>query len=128
MRGHAFIAEMSASAFDQYAVQFALEHMQPLDEAAAARVRHDAHPDVLHVRLEGASVKIDQIRKVIAEASQKPYEGGRRVICIHNAGSMTQQAQNALLKSLEEPLDCNTYLLLCSSVAPLLPTVRNRFF
>lgn len=126
MRGHAFIAEMSANSFGEYATAFAIEHMQPLSAAAAERVRTGSHPDFLQIYPDGNAVKIGQVRELIAEAAQKPYEGGMRLIAIHAADSMTAQAQNALLKSLEEPNGSTIFLLLCESAERLLPTVRSR--
>jgi len=66
-----------------------------------------------------------------AEALQKallvrPYEGGRRVIIVPDAQNMTEEAQNKLLKVLEEPPSDTFIMLLATTLAPFLPTVLSR--
>jgi DNA polymerase III subunit delta' len=56
----------------------------------------------------------------------KPYEGGRAVVVVQNAHDMTPQAQNALLKTLEEPPEHAVLMLLAESLSPLLPTILSR--
>ena len=73
-----------------------------------------------------SSIPIDDIREMIRLCSSYPFEGGNRVILINNADDMTPQAQNCLLKILEEP-PANTYFILTSSHSEkLLVTVRSR--
>ncbi len=85
------------------------------------------HPDVRIVSPEGLSVKIDQIREIKKEMSLKPRrDGGFRVTIIEGAEKMTTEAQNSLLKLLEEPPDRAVFVLVSQNPSGLLPTVRSR--
>ena len=73
-----------------------------------------------------SSIPVDDIREMIRICSQYPLEGGNRVVMIPDADNMTFQAQNSLLKILEEPPK-NTYFLLTSSHPDkILSTVKSR--
>ncbi len=94
------------------------------------------HPDIVVIEkgkplsaetTKGRSaIPVDDIREVIRICSQYPFEGGNRAVIIYDAENMTAQAQNCLLKILEEPPQ-NTYFFLTSSHPDqLLTTVRSR--
>ena len=72
------------------------------------------------------AIGIDQVREVQREASLKPYEGRYRVFIFDGAESMSEEATNALLKTLEEPPDQVMLVLLTTDYAQLLPTVLSR--
>lgn len=86
------------------------------------------HPDVTYLRpeKERKNIVVDQIRELVAMAGEHTYAGGRRIICVEQAEKMNPQAQNALLKTLEEPQAENVFLLLCEDTALLLPTIVSR--
>lgn len=85
------------------------------------------HPDFLITAPpEGGTIKIDQIRRLIADMGSRPLEGGGRVCLIESAQKMTAESQNALLKSLEEPEPGNVFLLTADNPRKLLPTIRSR--
>lgn len=86
------------------------------------------HPDVLWVRRRSdkTGIAVDQIRGLQAAIKVKPYQAGKRVCLIENAHLMTQQAQNALLKILEEPPSHTLFFLLAESTSALLPTILSR--
>ena len=63
---------------------------------------------------------------IVDALSRSALEAGRRVVVIENAERMTPQAQNALLKSLEEPDESTRFILTASGDAGLLSTVRSR--
>ncbi len=71
-------------------------------------------------------ISIDQVREVEHEVSRPPVEGRRRVVLILNAENLTLEAQNALLKVLEEPPEHTVFLLVSSSPTAVLPTIRSR--
>ncbi len=87
------------------------------------------HPDIITIREQDSrrrTISVDLIRQYRADAFIKPNEADRKVYILPDADTMTREAQNALLKTLEEPPDYLLFLLLCSSSASLLPTIRSR--
>lgn len=85
-----------------------------------------SHPDLEVIRTEGLSLKIDEVREIIARASWEPSSSRFRVVVIEDAERLTESAANALLKAIEEP-GARTIWLLCSpTVEDVLPTIRSR--
>lgn len=85
------------------------------------------HPDVIYVRTEKKSIGVDEIREQILETVDlKPYRFACKIYIIENADTMTIQAQNALLKTLEEPPGYARFLLLAEQAEAFLPTIRSR--
>ena len=86
------------------------------------------HPDIIEVGGDGSarSFHIDAVRAVREDAYVLPNEAPRRAILLIGAHNMTEQAQNALLKILEEPPSHVVFLLTCDNRAQLLPTVQSR--
>ena len=83
--------------------------------------------DVLTVsRGERAGIGVDPIRTVVETLYVTPNDGERKFYFIEEAHLMTQQAQNALLLSLEEPPPYVLFFLLCEDATLLLETVRSR--
>jgi len=90
-------------------------------------VRTGVHPDVSVVEPEGAtSLGVDQARAVVARASLRPVESDRSIFLFPEAGSMTEQAANALLKTLEEPTASVVFLLVAESEDDFPATVASR--
>ena len=101
---------------------------------ACRLVAHGSHPDVHRLRPEGPGRQVviggpgkpRGIRDVIAELALLPVEGGARVAIVESAHRMNEDAQAALLKTLEEPPARTTIVLCADSEEPLLPTIRSR--
>lgn len=84
------------------------------------------HPDLMLIAPENNRIPIDRIREAISFSGMKSYEEGRRVILIDDAHAMGAEAQNALLKLLEEP-PCQQWIFLVTEKPQmLLATVRSR--
>ncbi|HET7826431.1 MAG TPA: DNA polymerase III subunit delta' [Anaeromyxobacter sp.] len=108
------------------------------------KIAKGIHPDVLFLREERAMVKagawepkggrspskdivVDQVRDLVdRRLALKRFEGRRRFVVVDPADAMNPQAQNALLKTLEEPPEDTTLVLVASSPDSLLPTIRSR--
>jgi DNA polymerase III subunit delta' len=110
-----------------------LNCLSPVDGTACGtctvcgRIARDAHPDVMTIEPgDSGSIKIDQVRAAIDRAVFRPFEGRRRVTIIDEADALVGAAQNALLKTLEEPLPASVFVLVTSRPDTLLPTVRSR--
>jgi len=86
------------------------------------------HPDYICLDLEEGkkNISISQIRRMTRMISARPNEARYRVVCIHSAGQMNVQAQNALLKVLEAPPEQTFFILCADDGAPLLPTILSR--
>jgi DNA polymerase-3 subunit delta' len=97
------------------------------DCASCRRIARAVHPDVTLVEPgDGGSIKVEQIREVVERTGYKPFEGRRRVVIIDSADLMVPAAQNALLKTLEEPPSSLLLVLVTSRPDMLLPTVHSR--
>ena len=84
------------------------------------------HPDVGMVVAPKRVLQVDQMRHIEREANYRPYEGRARVFLIEDADKLNEQAENALLKVLEEPPHTTHIVLLTSRPGMLLPTVHSR--
>ncbi len=91
------------------------------------RIRRKLHADVLLVAPgENEPIKIDQMRAAIEHSRYRPFEGRRRCVIIDDADMLLPAAQNALLKTLEEPPPTSLFVLVSSRPDMLLTTVRSR--
>lgn len=92
------------------------------------KVRRGIHPDVFTItRLDNKKeILVEQVREAVNGALLLPNEAARRVILINGADTMNINAQNALLKLLEEPPRHIALVLVTASPGALLPTVRSR--
>jgi DNA polymerase-3 subunit delta' len=106
---------------------------QPVDGDACGecqscrRIARRVHADVLYVEPgDTGAIKIEQIRDVVEKSGYRPFEGRRRFIIIDQAEAMVGPAQDALLKTLEEPPNATTFILVTASPGTLLPTILSR--
>ena len=86
------------------------------------------HPDIIHVTHEKPNtISVDDIRvQVNDDIVIRPYSSKYKIYIIADADLMTAQAQNALLKTIEEPPEYAVIMLLTENAETLLPTIRSR--
>jgi DNA polymerase III delta prime subunit len=104
--------------------------MGDMETRTAKRIRDRNHPDVLWLGEDEKvrSLKIAEVREVISWCALKPYEGPWKVVIVEGAERLTVDAQNAFLKTLEEPPAQTLFCLLVESTDNLLETIRSRAF
>jgi DNA polymerase-3 subunit delta' len=96
------------------------------DCQACRTARAGSHPDVEVVTPGGLSLGVDFVRGLVRRAALAPSVDSWQVIVVEDADRLTEQAANALLKSLEEPPGRGIWLLCAPSVDDVLPTIRSR--
>ena len=84
------------------------------------------NPDFSIIEPDGNSIKIEQIRELQKKIQEKPIISNNKVYIIDDADMMTQEAQNCLLKTLEEPPEYATIILIGSNENLFLPTIKSR--
>jgi len=84
------------------------------------------HQDVEIMKIDGLTIKVDEIREVVSRASWTTSTSNWRVIVVEDSDRMTESAANALLKSLEEAAGSTVWLLSAPSPGDVLPTIRSR--
>mgnify|MGYP002680582630 FL=1 len=114
-----FISSMDADASLSLARRAAALCISGRDDEEAVKNDPDYH------YLAGGETGVNEIRAIIEELSKASFEGGMRAIVISNAHAMTREAQNALLKTLEEPPK-GVIFLLCGNADGMLSTIISR--
>lgn len=122
--GKEFIAKIFAMA-----LQCEAEGVEPCNECRSCKQTLSKNqPDIIYVSHEKPNtVSVDDIRlQVNNDVAIKPYSSRYKVYIINEAEKMTPQAQNAILKTLEEPPAYAVIILLVSNINTLLPTILSR--
>ncbi|WFR57466.1 DNA polymerase III subunit delta' [Anaerocolumna sp. AGMB13025] len=87
----------------------------------------DNHPDIIRVTHEKASIGVDDVRiQINNDILVKPYSSTYKIYIIDEAEKLTEAAQNALLKTIEEPPAYAVIMLLTNNLNALLPTILSR--
>jgi DNA polymerase-3 subunit delta' len=134
---HAYLITGSPGAgVGELASRFAEALLCPTDPegcgvcSSCDRARRGLHPDLLRAGLDreagNKEVKVEAIRDLCAALQLKASEGGRKVALLADADRLSASAQNALLKTLEEPPPGTVLILACEAEERLLTTVRSR--
>ena len=84
------------------------------------------HPDFKLIVPDGKNIKIEQIREFQTKLYEKPVISSKKVYIIDDADLMTKEAQNCLLKTLEEPPNYIVIILIASNESKLLNTIKSR--
>jgi DNA polymerase III subunit delta' len=105
------------------------EQTEPCMECHSCKqIMHDAQPDLIYVSHEKPrTITVDDIRsQLVADVAIRPEESKYKVYIIDEAEKMNEAAQNALLKTIEEPPEYAVILLLTTSASVFLPTITSR--
>lgn len=103
--------------------------MRPCNQCRSCRQAINSnHPDIIYVTHEKPNViSVDNIRQQVnGDIAIKPYSGAYKIYIIDEAEKMNVQAQNALLKTLEEPPEYAVIILLATRAEAMLPTILSR--
>ena len=84
------------------------------------------NPDLTIIEPDGNNVKIEQIRELNRKVVEKPIVSNKKVYIINDGQNITKEAQNALLKTLEEPPEYVIIILITTSESAFLPTIKSR--
>lgn len=84
------------------------------------------NPDYSYIEPDGKTIKIEQIREIQSKVVEKPVNSGKKVYVINDADLMTKEAQNCLLKTLEEPPEYIVIILIVSNENKMLTTIKSR--
>lgn len=119
-----------AEAFAVFLNEKGTETFGETGSTVAEKIKNRNHPDVywLGEDEKSKSIKIEEVRNISGWVSLKPYEGEWKVFIVCEAERLTVEAQNALLKTLEEPPAHTVFCLLAQSKDNLLETIRSRSF
>jgi DNA polymerase III subunit delta' len=85
-----------------------------------------SHGDVTLMHSERLSIRVDEVRELVRKAAMSPTGGRWQVLVIEDADRLTEQAADALLKSVEEPAARTIWLLCAPTVEDVVPTIRSR--
>lgn len=106
----------------------------PSDDPVFSRVASGGHADLLHIARnydeakgkQDATLKVEALRKIEPFLRKTSSEGGWRIVLIEDADTMNRNAQNAILKILEEPPANVLIILIAHRPGMLIPTIRSR--
>ena len=100
---------------------------KPCKECVSCRQMESGNqPDVIWVTREKASLGVDEIREQLCNTMDiKPFSSPYKIYLVLEAEKMTEAAQNALLKTIEEPPEYGIVILMTSNISALLPTIQS---
>jgi DNA polymerase-3 subunit delta' len=94
--------------------------------SSCLKIDHGNHPDVITIKVQGQSIRIQEIRELQEQMKFSPFEGGKRIFIAVDADRMNIASANAILKTLEEPSASNILVLLTARPHQLPATVLSR--
>ena len=122
--GKEFITKVFAAA-----LQCEKQGTEPCGECHSCKqIQSDSHPDIIYVRHEKPnSIGVEDVRSQInGDIMLMPYSSPYKIYIINEGELLTEQAQNALLKTLEEPPAYAVLIILTTNLEALLPTIQSR--
>lgn len=112
-----------------FAKEFAKLILEKNTENSDSKLEHATEeniPDLKLIEQEEGKIKIEQIRALQEKISEKPIISNKKIYIINNADTMTKEAQNCLLKTLEEPPEYAILILIATSESAILSTIKSR--
>lgn len=104
-----------------------LEEEKPCNKCKACiEFETSNNPDYNEITTQENSIKIEQIRLMQSKVAEKPIISNKKIYIINDSEKMTKEAQNCLLKTLEEPPEYITIILITSNESMILNTVKSR--
>ncbi len=122
--GKEFVARIFAMA-----LQCEKDGVEPCHEChSCIQSLSDNQPDIIYVKHDKPNtIRVDEIREQVnGDVAIKPYSSKYKIYIIQEAEKMNQEAQNAILKTLEEPPEYAIIILLTTNLDTLLPTILSR--
>ena len=103
-------------------------YSKPCDQCKSClEFNNDNHPDFYYIGLKDeSSIKIETIRKMQSKVQELPIVSKKKVYVIDDSEYMTKEAQNCLLKTIEEPPEFVTVILITSNENQILNTIKSR--
>lgn len=130
---HAYVFTGRGGEDQALALAAALCCMHPGEDGSACgscqaciNIANSVYPDVRVFDPEGASHRVERMRKLVEQACLTPIAGTKKCFIIRQAENMSDEGANTLLKLLEEPEEDTVLVLLASSPDALLPTILSR--
>ncbi|MCD2255447.1 DNA polymerase III subunit delta' [Agrilactobacillus fermenti] len=104
-----------------------LEQGRPCGQCSECRrIQQGNHPDVIQIKPDNQTIKVESIRYLKSELYKSGMEGNRRVFIVTDAEKMSVNASNSLLKFLEEPASDALIVLTTTAKSQILPTILSR--
>lgn len=104
-----------------------LEEEKPCNNCKACiEFETSNNPDYFEIDTQENSIKIEEIRQMQSKIAEKPIISNKKVYIINDSEKMTKEAQNCLLKTLEEPPEYITIILITSNENMILNTIKSR--
>ncbi len=105
----------------------------PIDDPVFTKVASGGHPDLRYIErplndkgVKKGTIDVESVRKIAPFLRMSAADGGWRVVIIDEADMMNKNAQNAILKVLEEPPPKAMLILICNRLGAMIPTIRSR--
>jgi DNA polymerase III subunit delta' len=96
------------------------------DQRDARLALEGVHPDIKEVQRSGASISFDQAREIVRVAAMAPSESSRKVLILDEFHLLNPTGAGLMLKTIEEPPDSTTFIILCEFVPHDLITISSR--
>lgn len=112
----------------EFAKMILCESKEPCCKKCKSCIQFESNnnPDFIEIIPDGNTIKIEQIREMQQKAYETPIVSNRKVFIIDDADTATKEAQNALLKTLEEPAEFLNIILIGSNESSFLSTIKSR--